>query len=66
MLFGGEDHGLLAAFPPGAALPDGFVVIGSVHARGEQGSGHDGDLTLGGAQLTPRGWDPFTVRPPGS
>ncbi|MGD9607225.1 MAG: thiamine-phosphate kinase [Leucobacter sp.] len=60
MLFGGEDHGLLAAFPPGARLPDGFVAVGSIRQRGEA------DLTLGGEALTPRGWDPFTVRPPGS
>ena len=26
-LGGGEDHGLLATFPPGAGLPDGFRVI---------------------------------------
>lgn len=32
MLTGGEDHALLATFPPGAALPAGFVAIGSVLA----------------------------------
>ncbi len=30
MLTGGDDHALLATFPAGAALPDGFTVIGSV------------------------------------
>ena len=30
VLTGGEDHGLLATFPPGAALPDGFRAVGQV------------------------------------
>lgn len=30
MLEGGEDHGLLACFPPQAELPAGFVAIGTV------------------------------------
>ena len=30
VLSGGEDHGLLAAFPPGAALPAGFRRVGTV------------------------------------
>ena len=30
MLTGGEDHALLATFPAGAALPEGFTVIGRV------------------------------------
>lgn len=30
---GGEDHGLLATFPPHIPLPDGFRKIGSVRAR---------------------------------
>jgi thiamine-monophosphate kinase len=32
MLTGGDDHALLATFPPGARLPEGFVVIGEVTA----------------------------------
>jgi thiamine-monophosphate kinase len=32
VLGGGEDHALLATFPPGVALPDGFVAIGKVRA----------------------------------
>lgn len=32
MLTGGEDHALLATFPAGAALPDGFVATGTVAA----------------------------------
>lgn len=61
MLHGGEDHGLLAAFPADAALPEGFEPIGEV--RGCDPG--DPPLTLGGDPLEPRGWDPFTVRLPG-
>ena len=32
VLTGGEDHALLATFPPSAALPEGFTVIGEVCA----------------------------------
>ena len=32
LLHGGEDHALLATFPEGTALPEGFVVIGRVIA----------------------------------
>lgn len=32
VLTGGEDHGLLATFPPASDLPDGFTVIGEVLA----------------------------------
>jgi thiamine-monophosphate kinase len=32
MLTGGDDHALLATFPPGAALPEGFRAIGRVTA----------------------------------
>jgi thiamine-monophosphate kinase len=30
VLTGGEDHALLATFPPDAVLPEGWVVVGSV------------------------------------
>lgn len=55
-LRGGEDHGLLAAFPPGAALPEGFAVIGSIR----EGSPEPG-VVLEGVDMgsTPTGWDPF-------
>ena len=46
MLAGGEDHALLATFPPGTPLPDGFVVIGSVDA-GEPGVLVDGAARAG-------------------
>lgn len=32
MITGGEDHALLATFPPGTSVPAGFRVIGSVEA----------------------------------
>lgn len=52
-LRGGEDHALLACFPRGAALPDGFRSIGSVRARDAQ------PVTIGGAPVAGRlGWDP--------
>jgi thiamine-monophosphate kinase len=41
MLTGGEDHALLATFPAGAQLPEGFTVIGSV-AAGDPGVLVDG------------------------
>jgi thiamine-monophosphate kinase len=51
-LTGGEDHGLLATFPPGTALPGGFRPIGRVAA----GSG----LLVAGRPFEERGgWDPY-------
>jgi thiamine-monophosphate kinase len=51
-LAGGEDHALLATFPPGVALPGGFRRIGEVRA----GSG----LTIDGREYGERGgWDPY-------
>nr|WP_231708648.1 thiamine-phosphate kinase [Arthrobacter sp. zg-Y20] len=51
VLGGGEDHGLLAAFPPDAALPEGFARIGQVH---------DGEgVTFGGQVPSATGWDHF-------
>jgi thiamine-monophosphate kinase len=55
-LMGGEDHGLLAAFPATATVPEGFVVIGSIR----EASAAPGVVLEGvdlGAQ--PGGWDPF-------
>jgi thiamine-monophosphate kinase len=52
VLTGGEDHALLAAFPPGP-LPDGFREIGRVEAgRGITVDGRDPGLTVAG-------WDSF-------
>jgi len=37
VLGGGEDHSLVATFPAGTTLPDGFRVIGAVTAAGDEG-----------------------------
>jgi len=51
-LTGGEDHGLLATFPPGLPLPGGFRPIGEVR----RGSG----LLVDGRLFDERGgWDPY-------
>jgi thiamine-monophosphate kinase len=36
VLTGGEDHALVATFPPDATLPEGWQVVGAV-AAGEPG-----------------------------
>ena len=51
VLFGGEDHSLLATFPPGTELPKGFKVIGEVIARTQS------PVLLSGAPLAAKGWD---------
>lgn len=66
LLHGGEDHGLLATFPVGAALPEGFRRIGAVCESGPGDPESSPSITLNGEPLEARGWDPFTVRPPGS
>lgn len=51
-LTGGEDHGLLATFPPGTALPGGFRRVGEVR----EGEG----LLVDGRPYDERGgWDPY-------
>ena len=62
MLYGGEDHGLLATFPAEAILPTGFRVIGEVVSA----QAPDERITLDSAPLTARGWDPYTVQYPGA
>ncbi|MFT3799345.1 thiamine-phosphate kinase [Microbacterium sp.] len=55
-LRGGEDHALLACFPPAAALPEGFREIGRVVPRGLHGGA---SVTIAGAPATGQlGWDP--------
>lgn len=56
-LTGGEDHGLLATFPAGTPLPDGFRRIGAVTAG-------PAAVLLGNQKLDPStgGWDPFSNR----
>jgi thiamine-monophosphate kinase len=51
VLYGGEDHSLLATFPQGIEIPRGFKVIGSVVKRGAV------PVSLGGSVLEPKGWD---------
>ncbi|PDQ35987.1 MAG: thiamine-phosphate kinase [Candidatus Lumbricidophila eiseniae] len=51
-LAGAEDHGLLAAFPPDARLPDSFRPIGRV----VPGVGH---VLLDGVIVDSVGWDPY-------
>ncbi|PRY17371.1 thiamine-phosphate kinase [Kineococcus rhizosphaerae] len=54
VLTGGEDHALLACFPPDAVLPGPFVVVGRVGPRGA-----DPVLVDGRAWTGPAGWDHF-------
>ncbi|WP_028050246.1 thiamine-phosphate kinase [Cellulomonas sp. URHD0024] len=56
VLDGGEDHGLLATFPPTVPLPSGFRVIGRVRA------GASGVLVDGSAASPTSGWDHFAGR----
>lgn len=51
VLTGGEEHSLLACFPPGSVLPVGWRRIGEVRP----GSG----VTVDGEALTHGGWDHF-------
>ncbi|SDQ12208.1 thiamine-phosphate kinase [Microbacterium sp. cf332] len=53
-LRGGEDHALLATFPPDVALPTGFRRIGSIVPSGAAPLTVDGDV-----ELAPGGWDPY-------
>ncbi|MEU0239159.1 thiamine-phosphate kinase [Nocardiopsis sp. NPDC006198] len=64
MVAGGEDHALVAAFPPGTALPGHWHRIGSVTdpAAGTPGGGGAGDenpVTVDGRAPRNRGWDHF-------
>lgn len=57
VLGGGEDHGLLATFPPGA-VPDGFRPVGTVRAPGA--GAPEGTVLVAGATPTAvPGWDHF-------
>lgn len=58
VLAGGEDHGLLATFPPAALLPPGFSAVGRVL------DGPAGQVTVAGAEVAgPTGWDHFADQP---
>ena len=56
VLRGGEDHSLLATFPPGIQLPPGFTAIGSVQARGTNESP---GVKIAGQAAGTGGWDHF-------
>jgi thiamine-monophosphate kinase len=56
VLGGGEDHGLLAAFPPDVQLPPGFTAIGSVEAPAATDST---GVTIAGQPADTVGWDHF-------
>ena len=60
LLTGGEDHGLLATFPPGARVPEGFRTVGTVH----QPEGDVGRVLVDGRPASDgaTGWDHFTGR----
>ena len=51
-LTGGEDHSLVATFPPSVALPPRWRVIGAVHAG-------DGVTVDGNPYQGPAGWEHF-------
>ncbi len=55
-LGGGEDHSLLATFPPETALPGGFRVVGRVVPA----TAEPGGILLDGRPHPVTGWDPFT------
>ncbi|MDJ0378740.1 thiamine-phosphate kinase [Cryobacterium sp. PH31-L1] len=55
-LGGGEDHGLLATFPPDAVLPAGFRRLGTVVAASASNAGM---ITVDGAPHDQGGWDPY-------
>lgn len=57
ILGGGDDHALLATFPAGVALPDGWTRIGSVSALP---AGGQPTVTVDGASYDgPTGWSHF-------
>lgn len=71
ILTGGEDHGMLATFPAGTTLPDGFRVIGRSVEQSEnavRSADHGPDALQdlveveGGAPGALAGWDHFGAR----
>jgi len=56
VLGGGEDHGLLATFPPDVQLPPGFAAIGSVEALAPTEST---GVKIAGRPADAVGWDHF-------
>lgn len=58
VLGGGDDHALLATFPPDAHVPEGFIVIGEVAPAATAG-GPLGRVLVDGAERPAQGWDHF-------
>ncbi|PPF46059.1 thiamine-phosphate kinase [Pseudoclavibacter sp. AY1F1] len=56
VVVGGEDHGLLATFPAGVTLPDGFRAIGRVHPLLDDDTSR---VLVDGEPREARGWDPY-------
>jgi thiamine-monophosphate kinase len=57
VLGGGDDHAIVATFPAGSELPEGFHVIGSVSEADEEGAA----VTVDGAAYDgPAGWSHFS------
>ncbi len=57
VLGGGDDHAIVATFPAGTTLPEGFTLIGSVSGAD---SGDSAVVTVDGAAYDgPRGWSHF-------
>ena len=57
ILTGGEDHGMLATFPPGVVLPTGFRALGVVSAV--EGAGVGRVTVAGEVPAVAPGWDHF-------
>jgi thiamine-monophosphate kinase len=59
VLAGGDDHALVATFPPETALPERWQIIGDV-AESDPGGNGDAGVTLDGRPWGgPRGWQHF-------
>ncbi|MEP7765010.1 thiamine-phosphate kinase [Sanguibacter sp. 25GB23B1] len=72
LLTGGEDHGMLATFPAGTTLPQGFRAVGRVHDERTLPAWRQGDAEVDGSKpevrvtvrgdapsVDGRGWDHF-------
>jgi thiamine-monophosphate kinase len=67
VLAGGDDHALVATFPPGTALPDRWQVIGDVADPGDGEPGPRGRTAAERVRVTvdgqpwdgPGGWQHF-------
>jgi thiamine-monophosphate kinase len=60
VLGGGDDHAIVATFPAGQALPEGFVAIGTVSRWAGEPGGEGPAVTVDGAAYDgPAGWSHF-------